>query len=107
MLGCVQAQVAQAAVSEPLAARLRVGYAALQDLLGGLIAEAGESGPVGDGAAMLDPQREARALLALSDGLTGHVLVGHLTAEAAEEALHVYVVGLRERLRTSRSGQDV
>ncbi|MDI9888387.1 TetR family transcriptional regulator C-terminal domain-containing protein [Streptomyces sp. HNM0645] len=99
--------VAQAAVSEPLAARLRVSYAALQDLLGRLITEAGESGPAGDGAAMLDPQREARALLALSDGLTSHVLVGHLTAEEAEDALHVHVVSLWERLRTSRPGQDV
>ncbi|MGW2048355.1 TetR/AcrR family transcriptional regulator [Streptomyces sp. NPDC001858] len=100
--------VAQAAVSEPLAARLRISYAALHDLLGRLITEAGESVPVDDAAAKLDPQREARALLALADGLTSHVLIGHLTTEEAEDALHVHVVDLWARLRTSsRPGEAV
>ncbi|MFI6934362.1 TetR/AcrR family transcriptional regulator [Streptomyces sp. NPDC050287] len=97
--------VAQAAASEPLAAKLRISYAALQGLLVRLITEAGESGPADP--ATLDPQREARALLALADGLTSHVLIGHLTAEEAEDALHAHVVRLWERLHTSRPGKTV
>jgi hypothetical protein len=97
--------VAQAAVSEPLAVKLRISYAALQDLIVRLITEAGESGPADDAAATLDPQREARALLALADGLTSHVLIGHLTTEEAEDALHTHVVRLSERLHASRSGK--
>ncbi|CAM5610567.1 AcrR family transcriptional regulator OS=Streptomyces violarus OX=67380 GN=FHS41_002241 PE=4 SV=1 [Streptomyces violarus] len=105
--GCRLAFVAQAAVSEPLAAKLRISYAALQDLLARLITEASESGPADDDAATLDPQREARALLALADGLTSHVLIGHLTSEEAEDALHVHLVRLWERLPTSRPGKAV
>jgi len=99
--------VAQAAVSEPLAAKLRISYAALHGFLGRLITEANESGPADDDAATIDPQREARALLALADGLTSHVLIGHLTAEEAEDALHMHVLHLWERLLTSRSGNAV
>ncbi|WP_330287656.1 TetR/AcrR family transcriptional regulator [Streptomyces sp. NBC_00576] len=99
--------VAQAAVSEPLAAKLRISYAALQGLLVRLITEADESGRADDDPATLDPQREARALLALADGLTSHVLIGHLTAEEAEDTLHTHLVLLRERLRTSRPGKAV
>ncbi|WFE33206.1 TetR family transcriptional regulator C-terminal domain-containing protein [Micromonospora sp. WMMD975] len=87
--------VAQAAVSEPLAGPLRTSYAALQDLLARLIAKVAESVPVNEGAAPPDPRREARTLLALADGLTSHVLIGHLTAEEAAEVLHAQVVGLR------------
>lgn len=94
--------VAQAAVSEPLAGPLRTSYAALQDLLARLITEAAESVPADEGVAPPDPQREARTLLALADGLTSHVLMGHLTAEEAEEVLHAHVVGLGERLHTTR-----
>ncbi|RPK78158.1 TetR family transcriptional regulator C-terminal domain-containing protein [Streptomyces sp. ADI98-10] len=94
--------VAQAAVSEPLAGPLRTSYAALQGLLARLITEAAESVPADEGAAPPDPQREARTLLALADGLTSHVLMGHLTAEEAEEVLHAHVVGLWERLHTTR-----
>ncbi|MFE5809239.1 TetR/AcrR family transcriptional regulator [Streptomyces sp. NPDC056491] len=97
--------VAQAAVSEPLAARLRTSYAALQGLLARLITEAGGSGPAHDDAATPDPQHEARALLALADGLTSHVLIGHLTAEEAEDALHMHVVRLWERLPAGRPGR--
>ncbi|MFI7242188.1 TetR/AcrR family transcriptional regulator [Streptomyces qinglanensis] len=110
--------VAQAAVSEPLAARLRISYAALQDLLARLVTEAVEVGdadapdapdpsdePGDGGAARLDPQREARALLALADGLTSHVLIGHLASEEAEDILRAHVVRLWERPRTSRPGQ--
>ncbi|MER5354448.1 TetR family transcriptional regulator C-terminal domain-containing protein [Kitasatospora sp. NPDC002551] len=99
--------VAQAAVSEPLAAQLRTSYAALQDLLGRLIAEACESGRAGGDAAPPDPRREARALLALTDGLTSHVLIGHLTAEEAEDALHTHLVRLWERLRAAPPGTSV
>ncbi|MEU8825421.1 TetR family transcriptional regulator C-terminal domain-containing protein [Streptomyces sp. NPDC048636] len=99
--------VAQAAVSEPLAAKLRISYAALQDLLARLLTEASESGPADDNPATLDPQREARALLALADGLTSHVLIGHLTAEDAEDALHAHLVRLWERTHTSRPGKAV
>lgn len=99
--------VAQAAVSEPLAGPLRTSYAALQDLLARLIAEAAEAAeaaesvPAGEGVAPPDPRREARALLALADGLTSHVLIGHLTADEAEEVLHAHVVGLWERLHAT------
>ena len=93
--------VAQAAVHEPLARPLRNSYAALQTLLARLITEATENGPAGEGTAPPNPQAEARTLLALADGLTSHVLTGHLTAEEAEEVLHTYLVGLWERLRTA------
>ncbi|MCX5122077.1 TetR family transcriptional regulator C-terminal domain-containing protein [Micromonospora sp. NBC_00362] len=94
--------VAQAAVSEPLARSLRTSYAALQDLLARLITEAAESVPADEGAAPPDPQREARTLLALADGLTSHVLIGHLTEEEAEEVLHAHMVSLWESLHTTR-----
>ncbi|GAA4612605.1 TetR/AcrR family transcriptional regulator [Actinoallomurus liliacearum] len=91
--------VAQAAVSAPLATTLRISYAALQDLFAHLIAEAAESDPPGDGgSAPVDPQQEARALLALADGLTTHVLIGHLTAENAADVLDAHVAGLWKRL---------
>lgn len=51
---------------------------------------------VSDRAAPLDPQREARALLALADGLTTHVLVGHLTPQEAHDVLHAHLAGLWE-----------
>ncbi|MFJ3234673.1 TetR/AcrR family transcriptional regulator [Streptomyces sp. NPDC086787] len=94
--------VAQAAVKEPLGRPLRNSYAALQDLFARLIAEAAENGPAGEGIAPPVPQVEARTLLALADGLTSHVLIGHLTAEEAEEVLHTHLVGLWERLRSTR-----
>lgn len=42
-------------------------------------------------------QREARALLALADGLTTHVLIGHLTPQEAHDVLHAHLAGLWER----------
>ncbi|MEU1179869.1 TetR/AcrR family transcriptional regulator [Streptomyces sp. NPDC005820] len=99
--------VAQAAVSEPLAGPLRTSYAALQNLLVRLITEATGSGSAGEGATPPDPRQEARALLALADGLTTHVLIGHLTAEEAEEALHAHLVALWERLGTTRPRKAV
>ncbi|MEU1942547.1 TetR family transcriptional regulator C-terminal domain-containing protein [Streptomyces sp. NPDC020125] len=99
--------VAQAAVNEPLARPLRNSYAALQNLLARLITEATENGPADEGAAPPIPQVEARTLLALADGLTSHVLIGHLTAEEAEEVLHTHLVGLWERLRSTRPRKAV
>ncbi|MDX3225940.1 TetR/AcrR family transcriptional regulator [Streptomyces sp. ME19-01-6] len=94
--------VAQAAVSEPLADTLRISYAALQDLFARLIAEAAKSAPAGEDTAPPEPRREARALLALADGLTSHVLIGHLTSEEADEVLHTHLAGLWERLDATR-----
>lgn len=68
--------VAQAAVNEALAGTLKASYAALEESFAGLVAEALED-PAR--AVPVDPRREARTLLALADGLTAHVLIGHLT----------------------------
>ena len=76
--------VAQAAVKEPLARPLRTSYAALHDLLVRLAT----------GSGLADPPAAARALLALADGLTTHVVIGHLTAEEAAEVLNTHVAGL-------------
>ncbi|MQS36215.1 TetR/AcrR family transcriptional regulator [Streptomyces katsurahamanus] len=90
--------VAQAAVSEALAVPLRANYAALQEAFTQLISEAGEDGGEdADRAAPRDPRREARTLLALADGLTAHVLIGHLTPQEAQDVLHTHLTGLWER----------
>ncbi|MFF4365040.1 TetR/AcrR family transcriptional regulator [Streptomyces sp. NPDC001594] len=93
--------VAQAAVSAPLAETLRTNYASLEAVFTRLFAEA-----AGDPASVPpepgreprephpDPRREARTLLALADGLTTHVLVGHLTAAQAQEVLHGHLARL-------------
>ncbi|MFF8959779.1 TetR/AcrR family transcriptional regulator [Streptomyces sp. NPDC014894] len=86
--------VAQAAVSEPLAASLKADYAALQEMFTRLVAEAGESVAH---ARRPDPSHEARTLLALTDGLTAQVLIGHLAPEQAREVLHRHLAGLWER----------
>ncbi|MFG2713566.1 TetR/AcrR family transcriptional regulator [Streptomyces goshikiensis] len=93
--------VAQAAVSEALAGTVQANYAALQESFARLIEEAGadtgraaEAGADTGRAAPLDPQREARALLALADGLTTHVLIGHLTPRAAQDVLHAHLAAL-------------
>ncbi|MFD8291886.1 TetR/AcrR family transcriptional regulator [Streptomyces lavendulae] len=83
--------VAQAAVSEALAGTLRASYAALEDSFTGLVAEALEE-PAR--AVPVDPRREARTLLALADGLTAHVLVGHLTPRAAQDVLDAHLTAL-------------
>ncbi|WP_269856037.1 TetR/AcrR family transcriptional regulator [Streptomyces sp. RPT161] len=84
--------VAQAAISEPLATTLKTNYAALLRAFADLISEAT------DDVDLLDPQREARALLALADGLTAHVLVGHLAPHEAQDVLHAHLGSLWERL---------
>ncbi|MFD7919869.1 TetR/AcrR family transcriptional regulator [Streptomyces sp. NPDC059740] len=86
--------VAQAAVDEALAETLRANYAALQNAFARLVSEAGESA---DRTRPLDAQREARTLLALTDGLTAQVLVGHLTPQAAQDVLHAHLSRLWER----------
>ncbi|MEU9304516.1 TetR/AcrR family transcriptional regulator [Streptomyces sp. NPDC048269] len=83
--------VAQAAVSKALAETLKVNYAALQDTFARLISEAG----AGAGrAASLDAHHEARTLLALADGLTAQVLIGHLTPQEAQDVLHAHLSNL-------------
>ncbi|MFI5642901.1 TetR/AcrR family transcriptional regulator [Streptomyces goshikiensis] len=100
--------VAQAAVSEVLARTVQANYAALQESFARLIEEAcaDTAGACADtggatragadtgGAAPLDPRREARALLALADGLTTHVLIGHLTPREAGDVLHTHLARL-------------
>ncbi|MER7825802.1 TetR/AcrR family transcriptional regulator [Streptomyces sp. NPDC096097] len=99
--------VAQAAVSEVLAGTLKANYVLLQEAFTGLVAEAGkdaaaagadaEAEAEADGAGRLDASREARTLLALADGLTTHVLIGHLTPRDAYDVLHAHLAALRER----------
>ncbi|MFH8989852.1 TetR/AcrR family transcriptional regulator [Streptomyces sp. NPDC017940] len=83
--------VAHAAMSEPLAAVLRETYTKLHDLLVWLI---GYGQDTGEFRADADPEQEARTLLALTDGLTAHVLVGHHTPESAHGLLSRYAAGL-------------
>lgn len=85
--------VAQAAVSETLARVLKANYATLEEAFARLVSEAGESA---DRAVPLDPQREARTLLALADGLTAHILIGHLAPHEAHDVLHAHLAGLWE-----------
>ncbi|MGW4510231.1 TetR/AcrR family transcriptional regulator [Streptomyces sp. NPDC004436] len=86
--------LAQAAVDETLAETMRRNQAALQELFTGLISQAcqgQDQGGGGGGAVDLDAPREARTVLALADGLTAHVLVGHLTPAEAQEVLHSHL----------------
>ncbi|RKT57943.1 TetR/AcrR family transcriptional regulator [Saccharothrix australiensis] len=69
--------LAQAAVSPTLAPVLRANYADLHAMFVRLLG---------------DPVR-ARAVLALADGLTAHVLIGHLTPEQAREVLAAQLAG--------------
>ncbi|MFJ5679222.1 TetR/AcrR family transcriptional regulator [Streptomyces sp. NPDC093097] len=77
--------VAQAAVTPRLAGILRASYAELQALCSRLIGEA-----TGTAA----PEHAARALLALADGLTTHVLIGHLSPEEARDVLDGHLTRL-------------
>ncbi|WP_033436585.1 TetR/AcrR family transcriptional regulator [Saccharothrix sp. NRRL B-16314] len=63
--------VAQAAVSPALAPVLRASYADLEAMF----------------TRLLGDRTRARTLLALADGLTAHVLIGHLTHDQAREVL--------------------
>ncbi|WKV75558.1 TetR family transcriptional regulator C-terminal domain-containing protein [Streptomyces sp. PCS3-D2] len=88
--------VAQAAVSESLAGILKANYATLHEAFTRLISEAVEGSGRADGAVRLDPHVEARTLLALADGLTAHVLIGHLTPHEAHDVLHAHLARLWE-----------
>ncbi|WP_327705228.1 TetR family transcriptional regulator C-terminal domain-containing protein [Streptomyces decoyicus] len=70
--------MAQAAVSPALAEILRTNYTGLQTAFARLVADACDTP---------DPDRAARTLLALADGLTTHVLIGHLSPTAALDVL--------------------
>jgi AcrR family transcriptional regulator len=76
--------LARSAVSPDFAARLRKAHADLHTFLDDQLRRAQRRGTV---PVHLDPAREARTLLAVLDGLTAHVLVGHHTAHDAEHAL--------------------
>lgn len=80
--------VAQAVVSPGLAEIIRDNYTGLQDLFTRLVAEATGSP---------DAEREARTLLALADGLTTHLLIGHLSPAGALEVLDAHLAGLLDR----------
>ncbi|MCH0541965.1 TetR family transcriptional regulator C-terminal domain-containing protein [Streptomyces sp. MUM 203J] len=79
--------VAQAAVTPSLADILRDSYRELHALFSRLLADAGAP----------DPESEAQALLALADGLTTHVLIGHLTPETARDTLGGHLRGVLGR----------
>ncbi|GAB7030554.1 TetR/AcrR family transcriptional regulator [Streptomyces sp. NPDC021749] len=74
--------VAQAAVTPSLAEIVRSNYARLQMVFTGLVSEAADTA---------DPERAARTLLALADGLTTHVLIGHLSPAAALDVLDAHL----------------
>ncbi|QNP75328.1 TetR family transcriptional regulator C-terminal domain-containing protein [Streptomyces roseirectus] len=79
--------VAQAAVSKPLATTLQSNYTALHHLFTRLLTE----------AHIPTPHLEAHTLLALTDGLTTHVLIGHLTPHQAQTLLHTHLTNLWQR----------
>ncbi|MFF2806108.1 TetR/AcrR family transcriptional regulator [Streptomyces sp. NPDC058000] len=87
--------VAQAAVTPELATVLRNHYAALHPLLVRLLSEGRAPDPAPHGGAALhadhDPHRAAHTLLALADGLTTHVLIGHLTPQTALDLLNAQI----------------
>ncbi|MFH8617429.1 TetR/AcrR family transcriptional regulator [Streptomyces sp. NPDC017979] len=90
--------VAQAAVSPELARRLRTNYAALEEVFAELVAEGGADA---GGSGGVEPRREARALLALADGLTTHVLIDRLTHEEALGVLDAHLAALWQRMAGS------
>ncbi|WP_228990194.1 TetR/AcrR family transcriptional regulator [Streptomyces sp. DH8] len=92
---------AQAAVSTTLAETLKANYAPLQEAFARLISEA-----AADRAAPLDPHLEARTLLALADGLTVHVLIGHLAPHEAHDVLHAHLARLLEQPVTPAPGPE-
>ncbi|WP_306336501.1 TetR/AcrR family transcriptional regulator [Streptomyces sp. KL118A] len=83
--------VAHAAVSEELAGVLRDTYAKLHDLLVWLLDYGRTTGELRPD---VDAPTEARALLALTDGLTAQTVVGHHTPESARGVLRGYAKGL-------------
>ncbi|MFJ2769775.1 TetR/AcrR family transcriptional regulator [Streptomyces sp. NPDC087300] len=88
--------VAHATISESVAPVLRDTYAKLHDLLVWLL-DYGRS--TGEFTPDVNAPAEARALLALTDGLTAQVLVGHVTPGEARGVLR----GRTERLMADAS----
>jgi AcrR family transcriptional regulator len=80
--------LARAAVVPHLAAQLRKGHAELQDFIVDQLRRGQRGGTV---PVHLDPAREARTLLAVLDGLTAHVLIGHHSPTDAEHALNTHL----------------
>lgn len=80
--------LARAAVAPELAAQLRKTHADLLDLIVDQLRRGQHRGIV---PVDLDPVREARTLLAVLDGLTAHVLIGHHTAADAERAFDAHL----------------
>jgi len=82
------AYLAYAAVAPGMAARLRKTHADLLDLIVDQLRRGQHRGTVD---LDLDPVREARTLLAVLDGLTTHVLIGHHSAADAEHAFDTHL----------------
>jgi len=76
--------LARSAVHDDFAARLHKEHADLHSFLTDQIHRGQRRGMV---AIQRDPARAARTLIAVLDGLTTHVLVGHHSAQDAEQAL--------------------
>ncbi|MBB4910733.1 TetR/AcrR family transcriptional regulator [Actinophytocola algeriensis] len=76
--------LARSAVSTEFAAHLGKAHTDLHTFVADQIRRGQRRGTV---AVHLAPAREARTLLAVLDGLTAHVLVGHHSAQDAEQAL--------------------
>ncbi|MFB7629457.1 TetR/AcrR family transcriptional regulator [Streptomyces sp. NPDC056149] len=87
--------VAQAAVTPELATVLRDRYAELHPLLVRLLRESSANAPAPHPGEALrtdhDPHQAAHTLLALADGLTTHVLIGHLTPRTALDLLNAQI----------------
>lgn len=75
-------------VDARIAAEQRVTYTGLHELCSRITNQAAEYGRLKDG---IDPEREATRLHALLDGLTLHLLMGQLTADAARAALDAHL----------------
>lgn len=80
--------LARAASAPDLAKELRAGHDELEQALVTELRRAQRAGSV---RLDLDPRRAAGTLLAVVDGLTAHVLVGHRTPAEALEALEAHV----------------
>ena len=80
--------LARATVAPELAARIRKTHADLHDVIVDHLRRGQRGGTVG---VHLDPAREARTLLAVLDGLTAHVLIGHHSPADAEYALDTHL----------------
>jgi hypothetical protein len=78
--------VARAAVTPAMAKVLQDGYPQVHRLLAGLIREA-----AGASGTTVDAELEARALLAIADGLTVQILLGQLGQNEARQILEAHV----------------